>query len=64
MEFLYDLHRFNVAVSRAKAESIVVCASNLLEASCRTPVQMKLVNALCRYTEHNLPMTSESTGQR
>ena len=51
MEFLYDLHRFNVAVSRAKAESVVVCSPKLLEAACRTPVQMKLVNALCRYCD-------------
>ena len=51
MEFLYDLHRFNVAVSRAKAESIVVCSPKLLDASCRKPVQMKLVNALCAYSE-------------
>ena len=51
MEFLYDLHRFNVAVSRAKAESIVACSPKLLEAACRKPVQMKLVNALCRYQE-------------
>ncbi|MFN8027111.1 MAG: C-terminal helicase domain-containing protein [Acidimicrobiia bacterium] len=49
LEFLYDLHRFNVAVSRAKAESVVVCSPELLEASCRNPVQMKLVNALCFY---------------
>jgi len=51
MEFLYDLHRFNVAVSRARAESIVVCSPKLLEAACRNPAQMKLVNALCRYQE-------------
>jgi uncharacterized protein len=49
MEFLYDLHRFNVAVSRAKAESIVVCSPKLLEASCRKPTQMRLVNALCLF---------------
>ena len=49
MEFLYDLHRFNVAVSRAKAESVVVCSPKLLEAACRTPLQMQLVNALCAF---------------
>jgi uncharacterized protein len=52
MEFLYDLHRFNVAVSRAQAVSVVVCSAVLLRAACPTPKQIRLVSALCRYGEH------------
>ncbi len=51
MEFLYDLHRLNVAVSRARALSIIVCSPELLQAQCRTPEQMHLANTLCRFAE-------------
>jgi uncharacterized protein len=51
MEFLYDLHRFNVAVSRAKALSVVVASPELPRVQCRTPDQLRLANALCRYVD-------------
>lgn len=51
MGFLYSRNRLNVAVSRAKSLAIVVASPNLLEAGCRTPEQMRLVDALCRYVE-------------
>ena len=51
MEFLYSLNRFNVASSRARCAVIVVASPRLLEPVCRTPEQMKLANALCRYVE-------------
>lgn len=51
MNFLYDLHRFNVAVSRARAVGIVVCSPELLRVLCRSAEQMRLANALCRYVE-------------
>jgi len=51
MEFLYSLNRFNVATSRAKCISILVSSPRLFEAECRTPKQMQLVNAFCRYLE-------------
>src|SRR2546425_98306 len=47
MEFLYDLHRMNVAVSRARAESALVSSPELTRVQCRTPEQLKLANALC-----------------
>jgi uncharacterized protein len=47
MEFLYDLHRLNVAVSRAQAVTFVVASPRLLEAHCRTPEQLHLANAMC-----------------
>jgi len=51
MEFLYSLNRLNVATSRAKCLSIVVASPELLEAECRTPRQIQLVNAFCRFME-------------
>ena len=51
MEFLYSLNRLNVATSRARCLSIVVASPRLFEPECRTPRQMKLANALCRYRE-------------
>ncbi len=51
MEFLYSLNRLNVATSRAQAVVIVVGSPPLLEPECRSPRQMQLANALCRYVE-------------
>jgi uncharacterized protein len=51
MEFLYSLNRLNVATSRAKCAAILVASPRLFEPECRTPRQMKLANALCRYRE-------------
>jgi len=51
MEFLYSLNRLNVATSRARCAVFVVCSPRLLEPECRTPRQMHLANALCRYRE-------------
>jgi uncharacterized protein len=47
MEFLYDLHRLNVATSRAKALAIIVASPDLVRVACKTPRQMQLANALC-----------------
>jgi len=52
MGFLYSPNRLNVAVSRARALAIVVASPTLLEAGCRTPVQMHQVAALCALVEH------------
>ncbi|MCI0718307.1 MAG: TM0106 family RecB-like putative nuclease [Acidobacteria bacterium] len=51
MEFLYSLNRLNVATSRARAAVVIVGSQRLLEPECRTPRQMQLANALCRYVE-------------
>jgi superfamily I DNA and/or RNA helicase len=51
MEFLYSINRLNVATSRARCTAIVVANDRLFEPECRTPRQMKLANALCRYRE-------------
>jgi predicted RecB family nuclease len=51
MEFLYSLNRLNVATSRAKCVSILVGSPQIFEAECRTPRQIQLANAFCRYLE-------------
>lgn len=51
MEFLYSLNRLNVATSRARCLSYLVCSPAVFEAECRNPRQMQLANAFCRYLE-------------
>ena len=51
MEFLYSLNRFNVATSRAMSNVIVVGNPRLFEPECRSPRQMQLANAFCRFAE-------------
>jgi predicted RecB family nuclease len=51
MEFLYSANRLNVATSRAKCLCVIVASPRLFEAECRTPRQMQLANAFCRYLE-------------
>jgi uncharacterized protein len=50
-DFLYDRHRFTVAVSRARAVVAVVCSPRLLSPLVRSPEQLQSVNALCRFAE-------------
>jgi predicted RecB family nuclease len=51
MEFLYSLNRLNVAISRAQCVAVIVASPALFQAQCKTPRQIQLANALCRYAE-------------
>ena len=51
MEFLYSANRLNVATSRARAICVLAASPAIFEAECRTPRQMQLANAFCRYLE-------------
>jgi uncharacterized protein len=51
MEFLYSLNRLNVATSRARCACVLVASPALLEPECRSPRQMELASAVCRYIE-------------
>lgn len=51
MEFLYSSNRLNVAVSRARCLTVLVASPSVFEAECKTPRQMRLANAFCRYLE-------------
>jgi len=60
VNFLYDLHRLNVAISRARAIATVVMSPRLLDAAVRSPDQLHRVNALCRFAESALWVNAES----
>lgn len=51
MSFLYDLHRLNVATSRARCACVIVSTPALLQPECRSPEQIRLANGLCRFVE-------------
>lgn len=51
MEFLYSANRLNVAISRAQCVAILIASPDIFEADCKTPHQMQLANAFCRYLE-------------
>lgn len=51
LEFLYSLNRLNVATSRGRCLATLVASPALLSVSARTPFQMRLANALCRFVE-------------
>ncbi len=51
MEFLYSLNRLNVATSRARCAVFLIASPRLFEPDCRSPRQMQLANALCRFRE-------------
>ncbi len=51
MEFLYSLNRLNVATSRAQCVAVIVASPALFQVQCKTPRQIELANAFCRYLE-------------
>jgi predicted RecB family nuclease len=56
MEFLYSLNRLNVAVSRARCVAVIVASPALFQVQCRTPRQIELANAFCRFLEMARPV--------
>ncbi|HET9059997.1 MAG TPA: TM0106 family RecB-like putative nuclease [Acidimicrobiales bacterium] len=53
IDFLYDLHRLNVAISRARCLAVLVGSPRLLDAAVRTPEQLRRVNALIKVVDHD-----------
>ena len=51
LAFLYSPNRLNVATSRAKCLAVVVASPLVFAPECRTPEQMRLANAFCRFAE-------------
>lgn len=51
LDFLLSRERFNVAISRGQGLSLVFASPRLLNTSCATVEQMRLVNALCALPE-------------
>ncbi len=50
IEFLFDSHRLNVAISRAQVLAVLVASPKLTLTRCSNLDQMELVNLLCRAT--------------
>ena len=50
-DFLYSGNRLNVALSRARGLAVLVASPALLRVACRSPEEMRLVNAFCRFVE-------------
>jgi uncharacterized protein len=51
IDFLFDGHRLNVAVSRAQCLAVLVHSPRLLDADCPTLGAMGLVDGVCRFVE-------------
>ena len=51
LDFLFDPHRLNVAVSRAQCLAVLVHSPRLLDADCPTLEAMELVDGVCRFVE-------------
>jgi uncharacterized protein len=51
IEFLFSRNRLNVAMSRARCLAVLVASPKLLEVEARSIEQMRLINALCRFSE-------------
>jgi predicted RecB family nuclease len=62
MDFLYSRNRLNVATSRARCVAVVVASPDLLRVRARTPEQMRLANAFCRFAELASRPPDQSTG--
>jgi uncharacterized protein len=62
IEFLYSRNRLNVAISRAQCLAVIVASPRLLETSCSTIEQLRLVNALC--SNSPLPLDRNGSASR
>ena len=51
LSFLYNRNRLNVATSRARCASVLVCSPALLRPDCRTPQHLRLASTLARFVE-------------
>jgi uncharacterized protein len=51
LDFLFDAHRLNVAVSRAQCLAVLVHSPRLLDADCTSLQAMELVDGVCRFVE-------------
>lgn len=63
MDFLFDMHRLNVAISRARAMAIMVGSPTLLDAATGKPESVPLINAYCRFTETAVLVRSTDSTQ-
>lgn len=55
-DFLFDTHRLNVAISRARAMAIMVSSPTLLDVAASKPESIPLINAHCCFAEMATPV--------
>lgn len=60
LAFLYDTHRLNVAISRARAVAVMVGSPALLDAVPHAADHVRLVNAYCRFAEMAVRVPAEA----
>ncbi len=63
IEFLFDPHRMNVALSRAQILAVLVASPALERTSCSTLEQMRVVNLFCRAAQEGLPQRRRIAGR-
>jgi len=51
-KFLFSRNRINVALSRARCLTYLVCTEELLNSRARTVPDMHLISTLCAFVEH------------
>jgi len=56
LDFLFNINRLNVALSRARGLSIVIASPALLTAHCRKPEDIHRLNALCTVARIGAPL--------
>jgi predicted RecB family nuclease len=55
VDFLFDRHRFNVAVSRAQCLAVLIHSPRLLDTDCPSVETMELLDGICRFVEMARP---------
>lgn len=61
LDFLFDDHRLNVAVSRAQCLAVVVYSRQLLDAECPTLEGMRLLDGICGFVEASTEVSLASS---
>jgi predicted RecB family nuclease len=62
IDFLFDSHRLNVAISRAQCLAVLVHSSRLLDVDCHSLAAMQLVDGVCRFVELSTPLRTAERG--
>lgn len=57
-DFLFSRHRLNVAVSRARCLTYLVCTEELVNSRARDVDEMRLIATLCSFVEHSTEVSA------
>ncbi len=64
IDFLFDSHRLNVAISRAQCLAVLVHSPRVLDTDCPTLGAMELVDGVCRFVEMAEAVETREFGQQ